>query len=710
MTKRLRIAQLVLAAGAGLAWLALMHYKVQWYETGTFLGHYSPKLAVLMALVAGSGGLALLGLGLSFTTLWTRIETGLDRLAEKCQRLGWLLPGLAALLWLLVPLVLLSAPTNTLLFEGLYPRLWTVWLLSLIQVFLWRAWQRRWDPLAILCGALLGYGLAFQLLNYRKDLATTQFSLGWSEASRYYNASLWFSRQIYATWLPLPELHPSRYLLQSLAFLIPDAPIAFHRAWQVFLGIACNGLVAWALARRLWRGKQEPLPRPSPQGKGAEPLPRPLPSREGGQGENQFLLKTPQKSAFPFLTPPPSLQGKGAGGIGSFLLFALWAFLTFFQGPIYYHLILCTLPVLLFFDRKRFWRSLLVVALASVWAGISRVNWYPVPGALAVTLYLLEEPLGGRRLWRYLLPGAVWAGVGIGMAYLANLIYVRLSGNPPQVFGSAFTSDLLWYRLKPNATYEPGVLLASLIFLPVVLAMAWGVLRSGRRWHWLRWLGLLGILGAFYAADVIVSLKVGGGGDLHNFDSFIVLLVVMAGAIFFNQFTGDREGAPIRIPRWALLVLVAIPVYTMSANLVVQNRPAPQMSETEALQWLQGMIDRYASDERPVLFITARQLVTFKQIKVKSFAPAYEKVFLQEMAMARNTYYLDQYLDDLRNRRFSLIISEPMNANYQSDRGFAEENNLFVSGVEEPTLQRYELVGKLEEDAYRLAVYAPKPK
>jgi hypothetical protein len=148
----------------------------------------------------------------------------------------------------------------------------------------------------------------------------------------------------------------------------------------------------------------------------------------------------------------------------------------------------------------------------------------------------------------------------------------------------------------------------------------------------------------------------------------------------------------------------------MAANLVVQNRVEPKMSETEALQWLQGMIDQYASDERPVLFITARQLVTFKQIKVKAFAPAYEKVFLQEMAMARNSYYLGQYLDDLRNRRFSLIISEPMNANYQSDYGFAEENNLFVSGVEEPTLQRYVLVGKLDEDAYRLAVYAPKPK
>ena len=42
------------------------------------------------------------------------------------------------------------------------------------------------------------------------------------------------------------------------------------------------------------------------------------------------------------------------------------------------------------FDATHFWRNLVLVLVASLWAGISRVNWLPVPGMLAAALYLLE--------------------------------------------------------------------------------------------------------------------------------------------------------------------------------------------------------------------------------------------------------------------------------------------------------------------------------
>ncbi len=121
---------------------------------------------------------------------------------------------------------------------------------------MWRAWRPRLPALGILCGALLAYSAVFVGLFYVNGIAATPFMLGWSEASRYYNASLWFSRQVYGIWLPLPELHPSRYLLQSLAFLFSDS-IEVHRAWQVFLSLACSALTAWALASGL--GRRIPL-------------------------------------------------------------------------------------------------------------------------------------------------------------------------------------------------------------------------------------------------------------------------------------------------------------------------------------------------------------------------------------------------------------------------------------------------------------------
>jgi hydrogenase maturation protein HypF len=79
---------------------------------------------------------------------------------------------------------------------------------------------------------------------------------------------------------------------------------------------------------------QEPLPGPPLKGRGQEPLPQPLPSREGEPGEGQFLLHMSQTLTFPLLTPPPSLQGKGAGGIGSLVLVMTSANLS--EEPIAY--------------------------------------------------------------------------------------------------------------------------------------------------------------------------------------------------------------------------------------------------------------------------------------------------------------------------------------------------------------------------------------
>jgi hypothetical protein len=45
--------------------------------------------------------------------------------------------------------------------------------------------------------------------------------MGWSEGSRYYYASLFFSKKIYQLDLPYPLPSPSRYLMLSLPFLIP---------------------------------------------------------------------------------------------------------------------------------------------------------------------------------------------------------------------------------------------------------------------------------------------------------------------------------------------------------------------------------------------------------------------------------------------------------------------------------------------------------
>src|SRR4030042_3881399 len=105
-------------------------------------------------------------------------------------------------------------------------------LLALGGAFLFRqAWPRQsWGAALLL--TTLGYGTAYKLASFIPDVSTYPFSLGWSEASRYYYASLWFSKQVYGLSVPPSVLHPSRYLLQSIPFLISGSSLWFSRFWQ----------------------------------------------------------------------------------------------------------------------------------------------------------------------------------------------------------------------------------------------------------------------------------------------------------------------------------------------------------------------------------------------------------------------------------------------------------------------------------------------
>ncbi len=193
--------------------------------------------------------------------------------------------------------------------------------------------------------------LVFKLATFWPQVSTYPFSLTWSEASRYYYASLFFAPQIYGVSVPPSALHPTRYLMQSIPFIIPELPLWFHRLWQVILWVGFTLITAYTLAKRLSINKER----------------------------SKLVL----------------------------IFFLSWTFLFLFQGPVYYHLLVCALIVLWGFDRDKFWKTLGVVIVASLWAGISRLNWFPVPGLLAASLYLLEVRVGKevadlRSLSRYL--------------------------------------------------------------------------------------------------------------------------------------------------------------------------------------------------------------------------------------------------------------------------------------------------------------------
>ncbi|HPH98212.1 MAG TPA: hypothetical protein PKW33_18785 [Anaerolineaceae bacterium] len=631
-----------LAAALALFGVALIERLPLAYGRGSLLGFSGSILlrlapAALLALLAG--GL----LWLSFKAP-QKTAARFEAIQPPLARLSWLRWPLLAALAAVFPL-LQSSPLQAVL-DPYVPPLWLLGQLALLGAWLM--------PVPLDMGSALAlafFAAAYRAVLHLPEISDFPGSLGWSEGSRYYNASTFWSALVYGQTLPLPTLHPTRYFMQSLPFIIPGLPLWFHRLWQVLLWLITNGTAAWLLARRLH-----------------------LPARR--------------------LT----------------LLAAAWAFLFFYQGPIYYHLMVCGILVLWGFDSQKMTRSTIVVILASIWAGLSRLNWFPLPAALAVLLYVLERPCARQSFIRYWLWPVVWCLGGTGTALAAQFAYAAASGNPLSEFGSSLSSDKLWYRLFPSAVFGPGILNAAiLVSVPVVLILLWGTLRGLRAWHPLRQAAVWAVLAAFFAGGLVVSVKIGGGSNLHNLDAYLLLLAVAGAYVISHAFIPDNPSASAgwRLS-WAFIGLAVLVAAGQTAALPLafpQNDPAPVQGE---LAQLQPLLDEAGAENASVLFITQRHLIPFGYVRHVRMVNDYEKVFLMEMSMANNRPYLDRFQNDLRTHRFKYIIAEPVQTTMQDKTDiFGEENNAWVQAVNIPLSQTYQR--RLWLPALQIEVLEPRP-
>ena len=493
------------------------------------------------------------------------------------------------------------------------------------------------------------YGLVLWVINYVPDVHAYPLSLGWSETSRYYYASLFFSPLVYGRWFPLSSLHPTRYILQSIPFFIPTLPLWFHRLWQVLLWLGVIFAGGWALSRRI-------------------------------KPENWWI----------------------ALGLVS------WFSLFTFQGPVYYHLMVVVIIVLLGFDKSRLWRSLIFVAAASLWAGISRVNWFPMAGMLAVTLYVLELPKGKKNFWQYWRWPILTVLLGFGLAFASQAAYAVISRNPPEVFASSFNSPLFTYRLFPNEGYGPGIINMTITAVfPLLAIIFWRILPRLKAWWTWRLMALLSILIALLAVGLVVSTKIGGGDNLHNMDSFLVMMAVVTAYIGFDRFMPDQPGNIKQqgLPKPLIVLVFLIPLVFVLDGL----RPYPDLDNERAwedIRTLQGLIDARVQAGGEVLFIQNRHLLTFDTIEGVALVPEYEKVFLMEMAMSGNQAYLGKFYRDLEAHRFDLIVSEPLALITRSASDvFGEENNVWVERVAQPLSETYHAIFKFSESG--MSIFAP---
>jgi hypothetical protein len=498
---------------------------------------------------------------------------------------------------------------------------------------------------------VLVQGLIYQIYGHLTVITDYPFSIGYSEASRHYYASMFFSERLYGIKLPLPFLHPTRYFLMSLPFLIDGLPLWFHRMWQALLWIGLTAASSILLVRRLRLS-----------------------------GWMQFFV-------------------------------ASWAFLFFLQGAVYYHLQVCVILIFVGVSTKHAWRSFIFILIASLWAGASRVNWFPVPAMLAIAIYVLETPIGNKS-WRYWITPFVWGVCGLGFAIASQFIYISISGNADvRAFGSSFTSDLLWNRLLPNETSPLGILFEILIVsTPLFLAMR--QMLHGKISHLqpLRWLAISALLAVLFLGGLAVSTKIGGGGDLHNMDAFLVMSALIASSFFAGCVVGDDQPNPAwGQTHWSVTAAVLLVPLGFALPGIRPFQSYDQASVEKDIQRLQQVASEAVNNGGQVLFVTERQLLTFKELKNIPLTPEYEQIELMEMAMSGNRQYLENYYADLHEHRFAIIFAEEQKYRQKKDGAFIEEDNAWVRYVGAPLLCEYKPVESLTSANIQIFVPRPNP-
>jgi hypothetical protein len=651
MTDKRSAWRMVMLLGISACILIFSTLGLSSLQAGRFVTSWKWQLGGLGLLGLLIGLLA--GLILSWTSAWRRIEFFLEKIGAVLRRIGFL-NFIVCLAALGVFLFICFQPVEGFfkepeLFNSLAARLGVLAALSTLAIPFALAAFRHNQAWQVILGTLLFFGVAYRIALFIPQLSTSPFTLGWSEASRYYYASLFFSKQIYGVELPWPFLHPSRYLLLSLPFLFDQMPLWAHRLWQVILWLGTNALAAWLLVRRL------------------RLAPRPLAT-----------------------------------------LGAASAFLFLFQGPVYYHLMICVILILAGFNPRRFTHSLWIVILASAWAGISRVNWFPVPAFLAASLYLLETPRSpSTSLWRYLSRPAAWGIAGGLVAVASQAIYILLSHQADaQAFGSSFTSDLLWYRLLPSPTYPPGILtMILLLTLPLLVLISLNVRRE--HMHWIRTLAMGVMLLVLFLGGLVVSTKIGGGSNLHNLDAYLVLLLIWGSYVLAERLTPEVSSARMRLPGLLVAVVFLLPLISTlneGGPFTFKYRTIP----VAELQTLQNEVHTATQEGGQVLFTWQRQLLTFGEIRGIDLIPEYETVELMEMAMSANQPYLQQFYSDLRNKRFALIVTDFQNPILKGPKdSFPEEHNVWAERISQPLMQNYQR--KLLLPDSMIEVYVPIP-
>lgn len=667
-----------LLSGLSAIWLALagLASRAVFLRYNEFLS----KGRIVPSFLAISAAL-LLGTLFVFFLIWA--PGRIAPLKEKAP----ILNRVSAALITAAPLVLYGFLPWSEPFGAFWIRAYLFALTILAAAWLWER-GKRFNAAALVNVALV-FSVSALVAERLQTINNYPFSVGWSEGNRFWDYSVLFGRRLY-DWRsdgPIPAyIDLGRQGLWGAIFLLPKVTITMMRAWNAILFTVPYLLLGWALLRE----QENPGPRE-------------------------------RSAALPAI---------------------IFAMLFLNQGPIYTPLVLAIAIVAAARKTPR-WVQLPLLMAAGAFAVLSRSTWIIAPPVLAGAIGFVESKKPGRTRWltasllaAAALLGAVFylsrdnflpqseppAATGaIVSAPKSGAASVKSPAEPggeeaPPMFTREWVVDsltrqpLILSRLLPNETFAPGILLALLTaVLPLIaLLIAWDREQRWRIDRLTRSLIAL-MLAGFCAVGLLISVKIGGGSNLHNLDMFLIALLVVAALAWNDGFSGWTRGCVRKNRPVSLLIAAAIliPTVSIAFSLTPKRYPDPESTQ-DAVEKIQAAIGAAGGED--ILFIDQRQLLTFGTVPEIELIADYEKKWMMDEAMADNAEWFSPYYADLKARRFRVIISEPLQVKFQgADLNFSEENDLFVRYVSVPTLCYYEPSETFPEQGVQILIPRAEP-
>jgi hypothetical protein len=388
------------------------------------------------------------------------------------------------------------------------------------------------------------------------------------------------------------------------------------------------------------------------------------------------------------------------------------------QGPIYAPLLFAGILTMLGL-RFRLFPAILTVILASFYSHESRWTWSFAPGLWAgLAALLMVKNLSFRRekLKDLVRPIALGLAGLFGGRILPDMIPLLTSWftaitakinssaaaaeKPsiniellPDIAASATRQPLLWERLFPNSTYPPGILLGIVwAALPIIVLLIVLAIKKVWRPNWLQAAAVFIVSAAFFAVGLTASVKIGGGSNLHNLDMFLVTLVITAAAALTGFWPRGKDTPSAGF--WVSALLALVMIFPLTYALRPSEKPhLPNAAAVdESLAVIHKEIGNTSQSEE-ILFIDHRQLLTFNFVPQVPLVDEYEKKKLMNKAMSADAAYFEPFYEDIRDRRFALIINEPLNLVIRGeDYAFGDENDAYVKWVTLPLTCSYEPV------------------